>query len=145
MSQESGASKVIQRKNKLNQQQAKPKVWQYVGYKSILETATCQRLYSINGKRDDISLFYVHGNFYAINATCPHAGGPLDVIVDLEDLVKREEPHVICPWHHFSFNLLTGKAEEGLQAETYQVKVDGEKVYVFHSYKLSVKPFETEI
>uniref|UniRef100_H2XLN3 Uncharacterized protein n=1 Tax=Ciona intestinalis TaxID=7719 RepID=H2XLN3_CIOIN len=36
MSQESGASKVLQRKNKLNQQQAKPKVWQYVGYKRCI-------------------------------------------------------------------------------------------------------------
>uniref|UniRef100_H2ZIW8 Rieske domain-containing protein n=1 Tax=Ciona savignyi TaxID=51511 RepID=H2ZIW8_CIOSA len=132
-------------KKNLNQTQMKPKVWQFIGFKSIIETAMCQRVYASTCKKEDVALFFVRNKFYAINATCPHVGGPLDTIVDMEDLLRREVPHVICPWHHYVYNLETGIAEEGLKAEIYNVKVEEEKVYILHHAKLSLKPFETEI
>ncbi len=49
-----------------------------------------------------IALFNVEGTYYAIDNTCPHAGGPLG------------EGHldgvaVDCPWHGWSFNVTTGE------------------------------------
>lgn len=52
-----------------------------------------------------IALYNVEGAFYAVDNTCPHAGGPLG------------EGHldgclVECPWHGWQFNLRTGERPE---------------------------------
>ena len=51
----------------------------------------------------------------AFHNACPHFGGPLGV-------GKLHENSVICPWHFFRFNLLTGKAE-GADASIMQLKL----------------------
>ena len=46
---------------------------------------------------DDIALFYIEdGTFYAMDCSCPHEGGPLD-LGDIEELDGITS--VICPWH----------------------------------------------
>lgn|SRR5690348_7261676 len=49
-----------------------------------------------------IALFNVDGVFYAVDNTCPHAGGPLGE-GHLSDAV------VECPWHGWSFDVRTGE------------------------------------
>ena len=52
-----------------------------------------------------IALFNVQGSFYAIDNTCPHAGGPLGE-GHLDGCV------VECPWHGWRFNVQTGERPE---------------------------------
>ena len=52
-----------------------------------------------------IALFNVDGSFYAIDNTCPHAGGPLGE-GHLDGRV------VECPWHGWRFNVQTGERPE---------------------------------
>jgi len=69
-----------------------------------------------------IAIFHVGGRYYALEASCPHEGGPLDDGV-VEGL------RVICPWHGYDFHLKTGECslDPGLRALTYPVKVqDGD-------------------
>jgi nitrite reductase/ring-hydroxylating ferredoxin subunit len=78
----------------------------------------------VNGNR--IAVFNVGGTFYAIDDTCPHAGGPLS-----EGQVDGEK--VVCPWHDAAFNLKTGDvlsppAFEGVKS--YRVVVEGNDVKV---------------
>jgi 3-phenylpropionate/trans-cinnamate dioxygenase ferredoxin subunit len=42
------------------------------------------------------------GKFYALQADCPHMGGPLaeGTLVDSQ---------IECPWHHYLFDLTTGE------------------------------------
>ena len=70
-------------------------------------------------------LFNVDGNFYAINSVCPHRGGPLG-----EGKLKGNV--VECPWHGWTFCVDTGKPghEGGHSVSAYNVKVDGEDIYV---------------
>lgn len=58
------------------------------------------KLVEIEGKR--IALFHLGGEFYALDDTCPHAGGPLS-----EGSIEGEE--VECPWHGSRFNIITGE------------------------------------
>ena len=51
-----------------------------------------------------IALFNVNGSFYAVDNTCPHAGGPIG-----EGSLAGEV--VTCPWHGWQFNLRTGERE----------------------------------
>ena len=73
-----------------------------------------------------IAVFNVGGTFYAIDDTCPHAGGPLS-----EGQVDGGK--VICPWHDAEFDLKTGDvlappAFEGVKS--YKVVVEGDEVKV---------------
>lgn len=63
--------------------------------------------------------------FYAMEAECPHAGGPMeDSAVDIEDSAYVAS----CPWHAYDFNVETGESSVGIKACTYPVVVAGERV-----------------
>ena len=49
-----------------------------------------------------IALFNVGGELFALDNTCPHAGGPLGEGTLQGDLVR-------CPWHGWRFNVRTGR------------------------------------
>ena len=58
------------------------------------------KMVEVNGT--EIALFNLQGNFYAINNTCPHRGGPLS-----EGEIEGEQ--VTCPWHGAIFNIKSGE------------------------------------
>ena len=73
-----------------------------------------------------IALFNLGGEFYAIDNTCTHDGGPLG-----EGDVIGEE--VECPWHGAMFNIKSGEvtmdpAEE--KVTKYNVRVKGEAIEI---------------
>ena len=49
-----------------------------------------------------IALFNVDGELFALENTCPHAGGPLGEGTLHGEIVK-------CPWHGWKFNVRTGQ------------------------------------
>ncbi|CAG8365470.1 unnamed protein product [Penicillium salamii] len=64
-------------------------------------------------------------SYYAMEAECPHAGGPMaDSSVDIEDSAYVAS----CPWHAYDFNVETGESSVGLKACTFPVDVRGEFV-----------------
>lgn len=79
----------------------------------------------INVKGQSIVLFFSKDKVYALNAVCPHRGGPLD-----EGDINDEE--IVCPWHGFAFNLKTGGClnSPGYSTKTYEVKIEGDKIKV---------------
>ena len=67
----------------------------------------------------------VQGSFYAINAVCPHMGGPLGS--------GRLEGYVIaCPWHGWTFDVRTGLPDHlgGHSVSAYEVRVEGNDILV---------------
>lgn len=73
-----------------------------------------------------IALFNFDGEFYAIDDTCTHEGGPLS-----EGMVEGDE--VECPWHGAQFNIKTGAvtldpAEDNVA--TYNVRVIGDDIEI---------------
>ncbi|KAJ5105006.1 hypothetical protein NUU61_002353 [Penicillium alfredii] len=59
-------------------------------------------------------------SYYAMEAECPHAGGPMaDSQVDIEDSAYI----VSCPWHAYDFNVETGESSVGIKACTFPVDV----------------------
>jgi nitrite reductase/ring-hydroxylating ferredoxin subunit len=51
-----------------------------------------------------IALFNVNGSFFAVDNTCPHAGGPIGEGKLAGDIVT-------CPWHGWQFNVRTGERD----------------------------------
>ena len=74
----------------------------------------------------DIAVFKVNGKLFAVDNICPHNHTPKMHLGYIED------EHVLCPVHFFKFSLSTGKqtGEMGCVLKTYDIKTDGEFVYV---------------
>lgn len=74
----------------------------------------------------EIALFFVDGEYYALADACPHVGASM-----AEGAVDCGE--VVCPWHGARFQLkdgalLQGPAREGLKA--YNVKIEDGSVFI---------------
>lgn len=79
-------------------------------------------------------------SFYAMEAECPHAGGPMeDSQVDIEDSAYI----VSCPWHAYDFNVETGESSFGVKACTYPVEIRGETIFLTYPEEgISLKQLE---
>ena len=74
-----------------------------------------------------IALFNVNGEFFALDNTCMHRGGPLgDGFVDQKNLTVQ------CPWHGWIYSLATGASsiDSMAKVEKFEVKVEGEEVMI---------------
>lgn len=96
--------------------------------------------------RDEIGVFRVDGAFVAYRNSCAHQGGPvcegrffprMTAVVTGDGLVHgerydRSEPHLVCPWHGWEYDLKTGEfcGDRTRKLRAYQVEVEGDEVYV---------------
>jgi nitrite reductase (NADH) small subunit len=80
------------------------------------------RAITLDGHR--VAIFRTVGGWYALDAVCPHRGGPLaDGIVC--------DHAVICPLHDRRFDLVTGAGlSTGEVVAAHAVEVRGDRVYV---------------
>ncbi|CAG5121412.1 unnamed protein product [Candidula unifasciata] len=78
----------------------------------------------INDK--EIALFRIGKEVFAIQAKCPHLGGPLH-LADIEEL-STGKMAVKCPWHKWTFDIASGicvtPKDRNLIAKTFPVRVD---------------------
>ena len=68
-----------------------------------------------------LALCNVEGTIYAVDNTCPHAGGPLGEGCLVGEVVE-------CPWHGWKFNVRSGERPQNPQitVERFPVRiVDG--------------------
>ena|SRR3989344_5403241 len=81
------------------------------------------KVVNISGR--DVALFNVDGNFYAIDNTCKHRGGPLGEGILYEDVIT-------CPWHGWNYNVKTGKNvdDESVHVQVYKVKVESDNILI---------------
>ncbi len=82
------------------------------------------RLVDVNGKQ--IALFNVDGQFFALDNTCTHRGGPL-----VKGVVSGHE--VTCPWHRATFDVRTGEVVSPPAQRAvarYRVRVTGTVIEV---------------
>ncbi len=72
-----------------------------------------------------VALFNVGGTIYALDNTCPHAGGPLGEGTLDNDIVE-------CPWHGWRYNVKTGERPENSQikVDCYPVHLEGDRITV---------------
>ena len=95
-----------------------------VGSKRDFEGLAGGKLVEAGGQK--IAVFSVGGNYYAIENTCPHAGGPL-----AEGPLEGDV--VTCPWHGSRFNVKTGavlKPPATRGVKSFPVRVTGNEVEV---------------
>ena len=74
-----------------------------------------------------IAVFNVGGEFYALDNTCMHRGGPLG-----EGFVDQRNLTVQCPWHGWVYSLATGVSpiDSMAKVEKFEVRIDGDDVKI---------------
>jgi nitrite reductase (NADH) small subunit/3-phenylpropionate/trans-cinnamate dioxygenase ferredoxin subunit len=87
-----------------------------------LEPGTCL---SVEAEGIGIALFNVAGAVYALDNTCPHAGGPLGEGTVTGMLVT-------CPWHGWRYDVRTGTRPENpdIRVACYPVRIEGNEIHV---------------
>ncbi len=80
----------------------------------------------------------VRGKYYAMGATCPHYGAPLE-----EGILSGNR--VLCPWHHSAFDIQTGDLLEPPAIDNipvYEVSIENGNIVVMLPEKIeaSAKP-----
>jgi nitrite reductase/ring-hydroxylating ferredoxin subunit len=96
----------------------------------------------VQGRR--IGVFRVGEEIFALQAVCPHQGGPVGAggifprvcgeVVDgrLREWHDHENAVVACPWHGWEFDIRTGTCvgDPSRKLRCYAVDVRGGEVYV---------------
>ena len=94
--------------------------------------------------RRTIGIFRVRNRLYAYENTCPHQGGPVCQGTILPRVVEnvtgsRESSgfdfhttdlHIVCPWHGFEFDIVTGRHPAKPDAQLVAVPVAEERGFV---------------
>jgi nitrite reductase (NADH) small subunit len=98
----------------------------------------------VNANGRDLCVVRWRGGMYAIRPTCPHQFGPIPkgavrprlVCPDgTPDAMGLDEsaPVIVCPWHHWEFDLRTGRATWGDDApavRSYPVTINDGRVLI---------------
>ncbi len=87
-----------------------------------LEPGSCL---SVEADGIGVALFNVNGRIYALDNTCPHAGGPLGEGTLAGEVVE-------CPWHGWRYSVTTGERLENpeFKVACYEVQVTGDLIQV---------------
>ena len=93
-----------------------------VAQQSEIPEGTGKRV-ELGGK--EVAVFNSGGNFYAIENTCCHRGGPL-AEGDVDGTT------VTCPWHGWEYNITTGQNldDEKIKVARFNVKLEGDDVLI---------------
>lgn len=94
----------------------------------------------------EVGLYYLHGEVRAWSNVCPHQGGPVcqgKLMPRTVQLVREggksggpglhpTDRHIVCPWHGFEFDVLTGEhpTKASWRLRAVPVRVDGDDVFV---------------
>ena len=72
-----------------------------------------------------IAVFFVDGQYYALDDPCPHMGAPLS-------FGDVRNGYVICDRHLWEFRLTDGVCPDipALQARTYPVRIEGDEIQI---------------
>ena len=94
----------------------------------------------------EIGVIRQGGKYYAYRNHCPHQGGPaceglrMPQVKELIDgngvyhgkTFDHDDMHIVCPWHGYEFNLVTGchPGDPRLKLRALDVRVDKGQVYL---------------
>jgi nitrite reductase/ring-hydroxylating ferredoxin subunit/multimeric flavodoxin WrbA len=86
------------------------------------------KVFSISGDKgikQDVAVFNIGGNFYAISNVCAHKGGPLSQGI-------LEKSIVTCPWHGWKYDVRNGKSPHrgGDSVNSFKIHSIRNKLYL---------------
>jgi len=108
--------------------------------------------------KSGVGVFNVDGQFYALKNTCPHLGGPLckgrvrgTTTAETSDRDRvamrweRDGEIIACPWHHWEFDIRTGRTifESKRRVASYPVTIEPPEV--LERLKAGVETFPVSV
>lgn len=110
------------------EEEAKKEAWLDWGPVADFAENTSQTVF-LDGQQ--VAIFNVNGEFYAISNRCSHARGPLsegDIEIEEDGMCT-----VTCPWHYAKFDLASGTVVDGVASapvSNYLVEIRDEILWV---------------
>ena len=112
--------------------------WHTVASVADVPAGAC-KIVSVDGK--EIGIFRVKDSFYAVANHCPHWGAPIcrgrvtgRVVCDESGRLTYDHEALTlrCPWHHWEFDLKTGRAVAPIRQrlKTFPVRVDNGHIQI---------------
>ncbi len=81
---------------------------------------------SLTVNSTSVLLIFHENTFSLVKNKCPHQGIKLDH-------AKCSEGKIVCPWHHYAFDLKSGKGG-GLHLENYPIEFRDNGIYAGFEY-----------
>jgi nitrite reductase/ring-hydroxylating ferredoxin subunit/hemoglobin-like flavoprotein len=83
----------------------------------------CRKIVDVDGV--SIGVFHHNGAWYALRNYCLHRGGPVAT-------GNLEGDTLVCPWHHFKYNITTGQllVDPNVKLDTYPVTINGDGLFI---------------
>ena len=93
----------------------------------------------------EVGVFRRGAKLYAYENRCPHYGGPVcqgKIFKQVEEILAHDqtstglrfasEENVVCPWHGYEYNLVTGchPGDPALRLTPVEIRVDNGQVYL---------------
>jgi nitrite reductase/ring-hydroxylating ferredoxin subunit len=92
-----------------------------------------------------VGIFRVKGRLYAYDNTCPHQGGPVcqggmlpgvvevlnDANVSTGFAFDETDPRIVCPWHGYEFNIVTGSHPATSSIRLRSIPIDEERGVIY--------------
>ena len=101
--------------------------WLPVDIQGLDPERPARPIYEIKLNNKRLCLAYHGSEWYAVDARCPHANGPLGG-------GTLSDGAIVCPWHRFAFDLKTGQSDSGgYYINTYPVKLKNQRLWVLLS------------
>ena len=95
-------------------------------YKELATKLNKRNRMSIMINESWVLLIHHNSEFYLVKNKCPHQGSKLDHAV-------CEKGKIVCPWHHYGFDLKTGRGH-GLYLENYPIEEREDGLYAGFEY-----------
>jgi len=85
-----------------------------------------KELVPLHFNNQNLLLIRHQGKYYLVKNKCPHQGIKLDN-------AKCENGYIVCPWHHYGFDLNSGRGA-GLYLDNFPVEFRQDGVYAGFEY-----------
>ncbi len=90
-----------------------------------LDSLPDNRVRTVTAGTHQVCLVHHEGQLTALDNRCPHQGGPLGE-------GQLEDGWVICPWHAYKYDPITGQGPEGFEdnVDPYPVELREDGIFV---------------
>jgi nitrite reductase (NADH) small subunit len=93
-------------------------------------------------RRTSIVLTRNEDGYFAMRNACPHQGAELSGGLlrglacsssEKEVCYEKQSSYLYCPWHHWSFDIETGRSahDPSVKVKTYEIKIEDDDLVIY--------------
>lgn len=97
-----------------------------VSYEELDDRMQGKTVFPISFNQKSLLLVFHNDTYFLVKNKCPHQGIKLDH-------AQCQDGFIVCPWHHYGFDLKTGRGA-GLYLDHYPLEKRADGIYAGFEY-----------